>query len=145
MPTFHRGGEARANFSPYKQVLNLASQTTASRCYSPCLVIFLFVLFPGVLNEPDLCYTWGSHFHTFDGRYFFFPGRCTYKLVHDCQDDMFSVHVHSDTSCKTNTNCRRAVNLYLGGMDIKVIHSFSLPIFTFSYIVALLTTTSRML
>ena len=73
-----------------------------------------------MLNEPDLCYTWGSHFHTFDGRYFFFPGRCTYKLVHDCQDDMFSVHVHSDISCKTNTNCRRAVNLYLGGMDIKV-------------------------
>ncbi|KAL9966350.1 hypothetical protein ACROYT_G024405 [Oculina patagonica] len=74
----------------------------------------------GATNEPELCFTWRSHVKTFDGRYFYFPGRCTYKLIHDCQDDLFSVHVFTDPLCNDLKNCRRAVNLYLGGLDIKI-------------------------
>ena len=86
------------------------------------LPLFLNPLVPrGAMNEPDLCFTWRSHVKTFDGRYFYFPGRCTYKLIHDCQDDLFSVHVFTDPLCNDLKNCRRAVNLYLGGVDIKVI------------------------
>ena len=73
------------------------------------------------MNEPELCFTWRSHVQTFDGRYFYFPGRCTYKLIHDCQDDLFSVHVFTDPLCNDPKNCRRSVNLYLGGLDIKVV------------------------
>ncbi|XP_031570800.1 mucin-2-like [Actinia tenebrosa] len=73
-----------------------------------------------IMNEPNLCYTWLSHYRTFDGRYFYFPGRCTYKLVHDCRDDMFSVHVYHDPYCLSHSGCKRSVNLYLGGSNIKV-------------------------
>ena len=83
--------------------------------------IFHIAVPSGAVNEPDICFTWRSHVKTFDGRYFYFPGRCTYKLIHDCQDDLFSVHVFTDPQCKDLKNCRRAVNLYLGGLDIKVI------------------------
>ena len=85
------------------------------------LPLFYLPVPRGALNEPDLCFMWRSHVKTFDGRYMFFPGRCTYKLIHDCQDDLFSVHVFTDPLCKDLANCRRAVNLYLGGLDIKVI------------------------
>lgn len=85
------------------------------------LLLFLNSLVSrGAMNEPELCFTWRSHVKTFDGRYFYFPGRCTYKLIHDCQDDLFSVHVFTDPFCNDLKNCRRAVNLYLGEMDIKV-------------------------
>lgn len=75
-------------------------------------------------DEPDLCYTWGQHhYKTFDGKYFYFPGRCTYKLVADCVDDMFSVHVTNDPNCPEDMKCRRGVELYLGGHDIKVLET----------------------
>lgn len=33
------------------------------------------------------CRTWGQYnFETFDGLYFYFPGRCTYTLLRDCQE-----------------------------------------------------------
>ena len=82
---------------------------------------FIPILVPsGATNEPDVCFMWRSHIKTFDGRDIYFPGPCTYKLIHDCQDDLFSVHVFADPLCKDLKNCRRAVNLYLGGLDIKV-------------------------
>ena len=72
-------------------------------------------------SEDNLCYTWGqSHYKTFDGKYFYFPGRCSYKLVADCLDDLFSIHVTNDDGCLSITNCRRSVELYLGENEIKV-------------------------
>ncbi|MEQ2293745.1 hypothetical protein AMECASPLE_036621 [Ameca splendens] len=33
------------------------------------------------------CRTWGQYnFETFDGLYFYFPGRCTYTLLKDCEE-----------------------------------------------------------
>ena len=85
------------------------------------LVIKIFDQLHYFTDEPDLCYTWGQHhYKTFDGKYFYFPGRCTYKLVADCVDDMFSVHVTNDPNCPEDMKCRRGVELYLGGHDIKV-------------------------
>ena len=83
------------------------------------------------MNEPDVCFSWRSHVKTFDGRYIYFPGRCTYKLIHDCQDDLFSVHMFTDPHCKDTETCRRAVNLYLGGLDIKVINTVAFLVFLF--------------
>ena len=83
------------------------------------------------MNEPDVCFSWRSHVKTFDGRYIYFPGRCTYKLIHDCKDDLFSVHMFTDPHCKDTETCRRAVNLYLGGLDIKVINTVAFLVFLF--------------
>ncbi|XP_072277617.1 mucin-2-like [Pyxicephalus adspersus] len=47
-----------------------------------------------------VCSTWGnSHFKTFDGDYYQFPGSCTYNFVSDCGDSYkeFSVHIHRST------------------------------------------------
>lgn len=33
------------------------------------------------------CRTWGQYnFETFDGLYYYFPGRCTYTLLRDCEE-----------------------------------------------------------
>ena len=92
---------------------------------------FLILVPSGAMNEPDVCFSWRSHVKTFDGRYIYFPGRCTYKLIHDCQDDLFSVHMFTDPHCKDTETCRRAVNLYLGGLDIKVINTVAFLVFLF--------------
>ena len=71
-------------------------------------------------DEPNTCYTWGvAHYKTFDGKYYYFPGYCSYQLVSDCTDNMFSIHVTKDPLCMAGT-CRRAVELFLGGFEVKV-------------------------
>lgn len=112
---------SRCTVLPFSNELFLDNKINESKII-PSLFFNSCLLVPqGAMNEPDLCFTWRSHVKTFDGRYFYFPGRCTYKLIHDCQDDLFSVHVFTDPLCNDLKNCRRAVNLYLGGLDIKVI------------------------
>lgn len=33
------------------------------------------------------CRAWGQYnFETFDGLYYYFPGRCTYTLLRDCEE-----------------------------------------------------------
>lgn len=33
------------------------------------------------------CRSWGQYnFETFDGLYFYYPGKCTYTLLRDCED-----------------------------------------------------------
>ena len=68
--------------------------------------------------------TGDSFFKTFDDKFFMFPGKCTYELVSDCQDQTFRVHVHVDPTC-TNDPCMRFVTLYFGA-DTKVTHFFLL-------------------
>uniref|UniRef100_A0A3Q3IES3 VWFD domain-containing protein n=1 Tax=Monopterus albus TaxID=43700 RepID=A0A3Q3IES3_MONAL len=41
---------------------------------------------PGFEREMT-CRTWGQYnFETFDGLYYYFPGRCTYTLLKDCEE-----------------------------------------------------------
>ncbi len=63
-----------------------------------------------------------NFFHTFDGKNFIFPGKCTYQLAADCIDNSFAIHMINDPDCSANPlqSCRRSVNLYLGGSDIKI-------------------------
>lgn len=51
------------------------------------LPIFLYpVPNPGFEREMA-CRTWGQYnFETFDGLYYYFPGRCTYTLLRDCEE-----------------------------------------------------------
>ncbi|CAG5849022.1 unnamed protein product [Menidia menidia] len=53
-------------------------QATGHRCQT--------VPNPGFEREMA-CRTWGQYnFETFDGLYYYFPGRCTYTLLRDCED-----------------------------------------------------------
>ncbi|KAJ3592886.1 hypothetical protein NHX12_005224, partial [Muraenolepis orangiensis] len=64
------------------------------------------------------CRSWGQYnFETFDGLYYYFPGRCTYTLLRDCEDTTSSsiiVQVHNDPGCQASTyNCTRSISLFL--------------------------------
>ncbi|MBN3324021.1 OTOG protein, partial [Atractosteus spatula] len=67
-----------------------------------------------------ICRTWGQYnYETFDGLYYYFPGKCTYTLVRECDDAVqpsFMIQVHNDPTCHSSTyQCARSVSLFLPG------------------------------
>ncbi|XP_024909406.1 otogelin isoform X2 [Cynoglossus semilaevis] len=84
-------------------------QATGRRCQT--------VPNPGFEREMT-CRSWAQYnFETFDGLYYFFPGRCTYTLLKDCEDTSQAnvvVQVHNDPECgSTPYTCQRSVSLFL--------------------------------
>ncbi|KAM9861152.1 otogelin [Aulostomus maculatus] len=84
-------------------------QATGHRCQT--------VPNPGFEREMT-CRTWGQYnFETFDGLYYYFPGRCTYTLLKDCEETAQAsivVQVHNDQGCSSAPyTCQRSVSLYL--------------------------------
>ncbi|XP_070687646.1 otogelin [Pempheris klunzingeri] len=84
-------------------------QATGHRCQT--------VPNPGFEREMT-CRTWAQHnFETFDGLYYYFPGRCTYTLLKDCEDTTqasIAVQVHNDPSCSSAPyTCQRSVSIFL--------------------------------
>ena len=75
-----------------------------------------------VSHNPYLCFTFGqTHYKTFDGKYFYFPGRCKYNFVEDCDgSDDFAIQVANDPKCSHLTDCTRSVLVYIGETVIKV-------------------------
>ncbi|XP_054627590.1 otogelin isoform X1 [Dunckerocampus dactyliophorus] len=72
---------------------------------------------PGFEREMT-CRTWGQYnFETFDGLYYYFPGRCTYTLLKDCEETTQAsvvVQVHNDPDCGSEPyRCQRSVSLFL--------------------------------
>ncbi|XP_030649228.1 otogelin [Chanos chanos] len=64
------------------------------------------------------CRSWGQYnYETFDGLYYYFPGKCTYTLLRDCEDTTQSsilIQVHNDPDCSSVPySCSRAVSLFL--------------------------------
>ncbi|KAM4744336.1 otogelin [Anableps anableps] len=64
------------------------------------------------------CRTWGQYnFETFDGLYFYFPGRCTYTLLRDCEETTQAsivVQVHNDPNCSSAPySCQRSLSVFL--------------------------------
>ncbi|XP_063044345.1 otogelin [Engraulis encrasicolus] len=64
------------------------------------------------------CRSWGQYnFETFDGLYYYFPGKCTYTLVRDCEDTTHSsvlIQIHNDPVCSTSpSTCSRSISLFL--------------------------------
>ncbi|XP_062404738.1 otogelin [Sardina pilchardus] len=76
------------------------------------------------------CRSWGQYnFETFDGLYFYYPGKCTYTLLRDCEDTTqssvliqvllanvtyFAVQIHNDPGCGPSPyTCARSVSLFL--------------------------------
>ncbi|XP_051800328.1 otogelin [Acanthochromis polyacanthus] len=84
-------------------------QATGHRCQT--------VPNPGFEREMT-CRSWGQYnFETFDGLYFYFPGRCTYTLLRDCEETTQAsmvVQVHNDPGCSSAPyTCQRSISLFL--------------------------------
>uniref|UniRef100_UPI0037E7A0E4 otogelin n=1 Tax=Semicossyphus pulcher TaxID=241346 RepID=UPI0037E7A0E4 len=84
-------------------------QATGHRCQT--------VPNPGFEREMT-CRSWGQYnFETFDGLYYYFPGRCTYTLLRDCEETnqaSIVVQVHNDPGCSSAPyTCQRSVSLFL--------------------------------
>uniref|UniRef100_A0A3Q3D8G9 Otogelin n=1 Tax=Hippocampus comes TaxID=109280 RepID=A0A3Q3D8G9_HIPCM len=84
-------------------------QATGHRCQT--------VPNPGAEREMT-CRTWGQYnFETFDGLYYYFPGRCTYTLLKECEETpqaSIVVQVHNDADCGSESySCQRSVSLFL--------------------------------
>ncbi|XP_037103954.1 otogelin [Syngnathus acus] len=84
-------------------------QATGHRCQT--------VPNPGLEREMT-CRTWGQYnFETFDGLYYYFPGRCSYTLLKDCEETAQAsivVQVHNDAGCGAEPySCQRSVSLFL--------------------------------
>ncbi|XP_051757713.1 otogelin-like isoform X6 [Ctenopharyngodon idella] len=64
------------------------------------------------------CRSWGQYnYETFDGLYYYFPGKCSYTLLKDCEDSTRSsvhIQVHNDPECSSFPySCTRSVSLFL--------------------------------
>ncbi|XP_069823857.1 otogelin [Dendropsophus ebraccatus] len=72
-------------------------------------------------ERENICRTWGQyHYETFDGVYFFFPGKLTYDLVRHVEADeqSFAIQVHNGGSCALGPDaCSRSVSLYFAGAE----------------------------
>lgn len=45
------------------------------------------------------CRSWGQYnYETFDGLYYFYPGKCSYTLLRECEDSPSSVHIQVNKS-----------------------------------------------
>ncbi|XP_069778176.1 otogelin [Narcine bancroftii] len=68
-------------------------------------------------NNRDLvCRTWGQYnYETFDGLYYYYPGKCTYTLVRECEQSQRSVliQIHNDPACNSSPySCQRSISLF---------------------------------
>ncbi|XP_026866300.2 otogelin [Electrophorus electricus] len=84
-------------------------QATGSRCQT--------VPNSGLEREMT-CRSWGQYnYETFDGLYYYFPGKCSYTLLKDCEDNTQSsvlIQVHNDPECGFRPySCTRSVSLFL--------------------------------
>ena len=81
-----------------------------------CFIKKLFYILP-FRKEQKSCAVWGTqHYHTFDGKGFEYPGKCTYALAIDCRpgSDDFAVHVENGINCvASNQTCKRAAVIYI--------------------------------
>ena len=81
----------------------------------------MFITVSSVYHDPNLCFTFGqTHYKTFDGKYFYFPGKCKYSLVEDCEIGGNAIQVVNDPKCTHLTDCARSVHIYFGETVIKV-------------------------
>ncbi|KAL1007586.1 hypothetical protein UPYG_G00088760 [Umbra pygmaea] len=84
-------------------------QATGPRCQT--------VPNPGLEREMT-CRSWGQYnYETFDGLYYHFPGKCTYTLLRDCEENSQAgvlIQVHNDPDCRLSPySCTRSVSLFL--------------------------------
>ncbi|KAJ7994558.1 hypothetical protein DPEC_G00250710 [Dallia pectoralis] len=72
------------------------------------------------MEREMTCRSWGQYnYETFDGLYYHFPGKCSYTLLRDCENNgqvNIIVQVHNDPECNSSPySCTRSVGLFLPG------------------------------
>uniref|UniRef100_A0A8B9HR24 Otogelin n=1 Tax=Astyanax mexicanus TaxID=7994 RepID=A0A8B9HR24_ASTMX len=70
------------------------------------------------LEREMTCRSWGQYnYETFDGLYYYFPGKCSYTLLKDCEENIqpsLLIQVHNDPECTSFPySCTRSVSLFL--------------------------------
>uniref|UniRef100_A0A8C9V6N9 Otogelin like n=1 Tax=Scleropages formosus TaxID=113540 RepID=A0A8C9V6N9_SCLFO len=67
-------------------------------------------------DRDGICRSWGQyHFETFDGMYYYFPGKCSYILAKDCRqaEPQYTVWVHNSRDCEDSVySCPRSLSLH---------------------------------
>ncbi|KAL2310170.1 hypothetical protein Nmel_006413, partial [Mimus melanotis] len=70
-------------------------------------------------ERDHICRTWGQYnFETFDGLYYYFPGKSTYALVRhtELDEQSFSIQVNNDPECHSSPySCKRSISLFFPG------------------------------
>ncbi|NXN35595.1 OTOG protein, partial [Rhinoptilus africanus] len=70
-------------------------------------------------ERDHICRTWGQYnFETFDGLYYYFPGKSTYALVRhtELDEQSFSIQVNNDPECHSFPySCKRSISLFFSG------------------------------
>uniref|UniRef100_A0A8C3JAI1 Otogelin n=1 Tax=Calidris pygmaea TaxID=425635 RepID=A0A8C3JAI1_9CHAR len=70
-------------------------------------------------ERDHICRTWGQYnFETFDGLYYYFPGKSTYALVRhtELDEQSFSIQVNNDPECYSSPySCKRSISLFFSG------------------------------
>ncbi|XP_072277685.1 LOW QUALITY PROTEIN: otogelin [Pyxicephalus adspersus] len=78
-------------------------------------------------DRENICRTWGQyHFETFDGLYYYYPGRFTYDLLRhsDPDEPSFAIQIHNDPDCFSSPySCMRSVSLYFAGVGEIKLHN----------------------
>ncbi|XP_078600776.1 uncharacterized protein LOC144875877 isoform X3 [Branchiostoma floridae x Branchiostoma japonicum] len=75
------------------------------------------------VEQQAQCVSWSQeHYLTFDGQMYNFKGQCTYKLVGDCADNTFNIHVRHQKGCNNTQPCRVEVILYIGNFVVTLRH-----------------------
>lgn len=62
---------------------------------------------------PETCFTWGGvHYKTFDDTIFSFDSECSYILMQEAQNRLFTITVENSPTCKVG-NCFRIIKIYV--------------------------------
>ncbi|XP_078657650.1 uncharacterized protein LOC144903401 isoform X6 [Branchiostoma floridae x Branchiostoma belcheri] len=76
------------------------------------------------VEQQAQCVSWSQeHYLTFDGQMYNFKGQCTYKLVGDCADNTFNIHVRHQRGCNNTQPCHVEVILYIGNFVVTLRHT----------------------
>nr|XP_039273324.1 mucin-5AC-like isoform X1 [Styela clava] len=73
-------------------------------------------------KEEAACVTWNmNHYVTFDGKGFYFAGKCTYNLAYACSG-LFHIQVDNAFECDEYGDCNRAVRLEIDSDQVVMLY-----------------------
>lgn len=107
---------------------------TLSQCYRPtelqlfCSHLINFIQRKYFLDSnanllflgAGVCTLFGSHYKTFDGKFFNFHGSCKYQLTADCYNHTFSIRITNDGRKTKTSSWTKTVTLKFGGVKVNL-------------------------
>ncbi|KAJ6642320.1 Kielin/chordin-like protein, partial [Pseudolycoriella hygida] len=71
-------------------------------------------------ETAGVCTKFGSHYKTFDGKFFDFHGSCKYQLTADCYNHTFSIRITNDGRKTKTSSWTKTVTLKFGGVKVNL-------------------------